>query len=176
MEVANLLTGLFVADIGTIEINGVQVHNDELGSHYSTIFSNHHIFKKLYGMNLDDKKEELNYLLKLLRLDEKVSIDNGSFSTIELSNGQRKRLCLLKCFIEDSQIYLFDEWAADQDPEYKKIFYHQLLPEMKKKGKIIIAITHDDNYFDVADKIIKMDMGKAEYVSNSYKAESVLLR
>ena len=66
----------------------------------------------------------------------------------------------MKCFLEDSQIYLFDEWAADQDPEYKKIFYRKILPEMKKKGKIIIAITHDDNYFDVADRIIKMDMGK----------------
>jgi cyclic peptide transporter len=157
---ANLLTGLYVADDGFIEINGNQINSAELGSHYSTIFNTHHIFKKLYGVNLDDKKEELNYLLKLLQLDVKVSVDAGSFSTIELSNGQRKRLSLLKCFMEDSQIYLFDEWAADQDPEYKKIFYHQLLPEMKKQGKIIIAITHDDNYFDVADKIIKMDMGK----------------
>lgn len=66
----------------------------------------------------------------------------------------------MKCLLEGSQIYLFDEWAADQDPEYKKIFYRELLPEMKKQGKIIIAITHDDNYFDVADKIIKMNNGK----------------
>jgi cyclic peptide transporter len=157
---ANLLTGLYIADEGFIEVNGKKINSNELGGLYSTIFSNHHIFKKLYGIDTDNKKEELDYLLKLLRLEEKVSIDNGSFSTIDLSNGQRKRLSLMKCFLEDSQIYLFDEWAADQDPEYKKIFYRELLPKMKKQGKIVIAITHDDNYFDVADRIIKMDMGK----------------
>ncbi|OFX84516.1 MAG: hypothetical protein A2W99_02765 [Bacteroidetes bacterium GWF2_33_16] len=157
---ANLLTGLYAADDGLIEINGEKINNIELGGLFSTIFSNHHIFKKLYGIETDDKKEEIDYLLKLLKLDSKVSVENDSFSTINLSNGQRKRLSLMKCFLEDSQIYLFDEWAADQDPEYKKIFYRKILPEMKKKGKIIIAITHDDNYFDVADRIIKMDMGK----------------
>lgn len=157
---ANLLTGLFAADEGAIKINGKKIHNNELGGLYSTVFCNHHIFKKLYGIDTDNKKEELESLLKLLRLEEKVSVDNGSFSTIDLSNGQRKRLSLMKCFLEDSQIYLFDEWAADQDPEYKKIFYRELLPEMKKQGKIVIAITHDDNYFDVADRIIKMNNGE----------------
>lgn len=157
---ANLLTGLYNVDEGSILINGEKINNNELGELYSTIFSNHHIFRKLYGIDTDTKKEELDYLLKLLRLEEKVSVDNGSFSTIELSNGQRKRLSLMKVFLEDSQIYLFDEWAADQDPEYKRIFYRELLPKMKELGKIVIAITHDDNYFDVADRIIKMDMGK----------------
>ncbi|MBI5538965.1 MAG: cyclic peptide export ABC transporter [Bacteroidia bacterium] len=157
---ANLITGLYVANEGFIEINGSKINNRELGEHYSTIFSNNHIFKTLYGIDTDNRKEELSDLLKLLRLEEKVSVVNGSFSTIDLSNGQRKRLSLMKCFLENSQIYLFDEWAADQDPEFKRIFYRKLLPEMRKNGKIVIAITHDDNYFDVADRIIKMDMGK----------------
>lgn len=172
---ANLLTGLYAADEGFIEINGNKINNNELGEYYSTIFSNHHIFKKLYGIDTENKKEELDYLVKLFRLEEKVSIDNGSFSTIDLSNGQRKRLSLMKCFLENSQIYLFDEWAADQDPEYKKIFYRELLPKMKKQGKIVIAITHDDNYFDVADKIIKMDMGKMiEFENKEVVGEGVV--
>ncbi|NOU15970.1 MAG: cyclic peptide export ABC transporter [Bacteroidales bacterium] len=157
---ANLLTGLYIANEGYIEINGNKINNRELGEYYSTIFSNDHIFKTLYGIDTDSRKDELADLLKLLRLEEKVSVVNGTFSTIDLSNGQRKRLSLMKCFLENSQIYLFDEWAADQDPEFKKIFYRKLLPEMRKSGKIVIAITHDDNYFDVADRIIKMDMGK----------------
>ncbi|MCP4178324.1 MAG: cyclic peptide export ABC transporter [bacterium] len=171
---ANLLTGLYTAGEGFMEINGNRVNNNEIGEYYSTIFSNHHIFKTLYGVDIDNKKDDLNNLLRLFRLEEKVSIDNGSFSTIDLSNGQCKRLSLMKCFLEDSQMYLFDEWAADQDPEYKKIFYRQLLPEMKKQGKIVIAITHDDNYFDVADRIIKMDMGKiVEYKEKNLLAESL---
>jgi cyclic peptide transporter len=172
---ANLLTGLYVANEGFIEINGSKINNHELGEYYSTIFSNNHIFKTLYGIDTDNKKEELSHLLKLLRLEEKVSIVNGSFSTIDLSNGQRKRLSLMKCFLENSQIYLFDEWAADQDPEFKKIFYRKLLPEMKKSGKIVIAITHDDNYFDVADRIIKMDMGKmVEYKEKEFISGAIV--
>jgi len=157
---ANLLTGLYRADEGFVEINGKRIDREDLGDYYSTIFSNNHIFKKLYGIDTESKKVELTNLLNLFNLEEKVSVDNGEFSSISLSSGQRKRLSLMKCFLEDSQIFLFDEWAADQDPEYKKIFYRILLPEMKKKGKIVIAITHDDNYFDVADQIIKMDMGR----------------
>ncbi len=157
---ANLLTGLYTFDQGSIEINGVKTKSNDLGNYYSTIFSNNHIFKKLYGIDVSSKKKEIEYLLKTFRLDEKVGIDNDSFTTIELSNGQRKRLSLMKTFLEDSQIYLFDEWAADQDPEYKRIFYNEILPEMKANGKIVIAITHDDNYFNVADRIIKMDGGK----------------
>jgi ABC-type siderophore export system fused ATPase/permease subunit len=79
-----------------------------------------------------------------------------------LSGGQRKRLALLQCYLEDSPIYLFDEWAADQDPEYRRFFYHTLLPDMKAAGKIVIAITHDDHYFSIADKILKMNHGRTE--------------
>lgn len=172
---ANLITGLYVANEGFIEINGSKINNRDLGEYYSTIFGNNHIFKTLYGIDTDNKKEDLSYLLKLLRLEEKVSVVNGSFSTIDLSNGQRKRLSLMKCFLENSQIYLFDEWAADQDPEFKKIFYRKLLPEMKKSGKIVIAITHDDNYFDVADRIIKMDMGKmVEYKEKEFISGAIV--
>ncbi len=164
---ANLLTGLYNADDGTVEINGNRINNIELGELYSTIFSSNHVFKKLYGIDTINKKEQIDYLLKLLKLEGKVNIENGIFSTISLSNGQRKRLSLMKCLLEDSQIYLFDEWAADQDPEFKKAFYRELLPQMKKNGKIIIAITHDDNYFDMADKVMKLDMGKVVFIKET---------
>ncbi|MFA8434933.1 MAG: cyclic peptide export ABC transporter [Marinifilaceae bacterium] len=159
-SLANLLTGLYVPDEGVIEVNGCKCNGNEIGQLYSAIFSNNHLFKQMYGVDIKDKSEEVDYLLELLRLKDKVWMEGNVFSTIDLSNGQRKRLSLMKCFLEDSKIYLFDEWAADQDPEYKRIFYRQILPEMKKQGKIVIAITHDDNYFDVADRIIKMNNGK----------------
>ncbi len=81
-------------------------------------------------------------------------------SSIELSQGQRKRLALLTAYLEDRDIYIFDEWAADQDPIFREIFYQQLLPELKQKGKTIIAITHDDRYFHLGDRIYKLDYGK----------------
>ena len=92
-------------------------------------------------------------LITAVRLQEKVDVKDNAFSTLELSGGQRKRLALLRCYLEDRPIYLFDEVAADQDPEFRKFFYRNLLQKMKEKGKTIIAITHDDHYFDIADRV-----------------------
>src|SRR5205085_11904517 len=90
----------------------------------------------------------------------KIKILNGALSTTAVSQGQRKRLALLTAYLEDRPFYLFDEWAADQDPHFKNVFYTQLLPDLKARGKTVLVITHDDKYFDVADRIIKLDYGK----------------
>ena len=172
---AKLITGLYEPDCGNVFINDKEIDSSQLGEYFSAVFSPCHLFHKLYNIDMEDKLEEVNKYLKVLGLDEKVEIINNSFNTISLSGGQRKRLALLQCFLEDSPIYLFDEWAADQDPEYRRFFYRELLPEMKRRGKIIIAITHDDHYFDIADKILKMNMGKVEYVSNDFKVDEVLI-
>ncbi|MCK4762896.1 MAG: cyclic peptide export ABC transporter [Candidatus Aminicenantes bacterium] len=155
-----LLTGLYIPDAGGIAIDGKLLDNYQLGEYYSAVFSDYHLFEKLYNIDVESKENEAYKYINLLRLEEKVVLEENSFSTIDLSGGQRKRLALLQCFLEDSPIYLFDEVAADQDPVFRKFFYRELLPKMKADGKIVIAITHDDHYFDVADKIIKMDMGK----------------
>jgi putative ATP-binding cassette transporter len=69
--------------------------------------------------------------------------------------------------MENKSIFVFDEIAADQDPEFRKFFYKTLIPQMKKEGKIIIAITHDDHYFDIADKIVKFDEGRIEFIKSN---------
>ena len=89
-----------------------------------------------------------------------MRVNAGRFSTTDLSQGQRKRLALLTAFLEDRPIYLFDEWAADQDPHFKEIFYHQLLPGIKALGKCVCVISHDDRYYDVADRVVKLENGK----------------
>jgi putative pyoverdin transport system ATP-binding/permease protein len=104
-----------------------------------------------------------DYLVKL-HLNKKVQVKNGVLSTTSLSQGQRKRLALLTAYLEDRPIYVFDEWASDQDPVFKKIFYTQLLPELKKKGKTVIVVTHDEQYFYLSEKIVKLDYGKIEDV------------
>ncbi len=166
---AKLLTGLYKPGQGSIKIDGKDVSDMQLSEYYSAIFSDYHLFQKLYNVDIANKKEEAEKYLKLLRLDEKVAIEDDGFSTIDLSGGQRKRLALLQCYLEDRPIYLFDEVAADQDPGFRKFFYRTLLPTMKEEGKIVIAVTHDDHYFDVADRLIKMDMGKIEQVEDGAK-------
>ncbi|MBL7702883.1 MAG: cyclic peptide export ABC transporter [Ferruginibacter sp.] len=159
---SKLLTGLYKPDGGTFFINEKPVHSSELGEYFSVCFSPAFLFEKLYNVNMANREAEIADYLKLLGLDEKVKIIGNRYNSIKLSGGQIKRLALFQCYLEDSPIYLFDEWAADQDPEYRNFFYRTLLPDMKQNGKIIIAITHDDHYFDVADKVLKMKMGKLE--------------
>jgi cyclic peptide transporter len=157
---AKLITGLYTPDNGKISINGKKVDSLELRQSFSAIFSDFHLFEKLYGIDHGLRGNEIQRYLEILGMNDKVHIDNGVFSSIKFSTGQRKRLALLISYLEDRSVYLFDEWAADQDPEFRKFFYNELLPQLSSRGKCIIAITHDDSYFDIADRVIKMEMGK----------------
>ncbi|MEH7040806.1 peptide ABC transporter [Bacillus pseudomycoides] len=163
---AKLLTGLYSPSSGTIFINDQEVESSELRAYYSAIFSDFHLFEKLYGVDYTEKELLANHYLETLNLNEKVEIMENRFSTIKLSTGQRKRLALLVSYLEDRPILLFDEWAADQDPEYRKFFYEDLLPKLKESGKCVIAITHDDAYFGCADKVIKLELGKVAEKEN----------
>ncbi|WP_151737084.1 cyclic peptide export ABC transporter [Paenibacillus tengchongensis] len=157
---AKLITGLYTPTKGNVCIDGKEVEAGELRQFCSAIFSDFHLFEKLYGIDYKEQEGEISKYLKLLNMDSKVQVDNGRFSTIKLSTGQKKRLALLISYLEDKPIYLFDEWAADQDPEFRKFFYNILLPDLKSRGKCVIAITHDDYYFGLADQTLKLELGK----------------
>src|SRR5205807_1620116 len=122
--------------------------------------SDFYLFDNLLGLKSPDLDAQARDYLKQFHLNHKVKIKDGVLSTTAVSSGQRKRLALLTAYLEDRPFYLFDEWAADQDPYFKNIFYTQLLPELKARGKTVLVITHDDKYFDLADRIIKLDYGK----------------
>ena len=160
-----LITGLYISETGKVYLNGklVNAENREwFRQHFSVVFYDFYLFDNFLnlGKTISDK-QVYDYLVKL-QLDKKVKITNGKLSSTSLSQGQRKRLALLTAYLEDRPIYVFDEWASDQDPIFKKIFYTQLLPELKNQGKAVIVVTHDDQYFDLADMIFKLDYGKLE--------------
>lgn len=159
---AKLITGLYNPDEGQFMINKEPVDARQLGEYFSVVFSPPQLFEKLYGIDMKDKSIDIDGYLRYMDLCGKVEVIGDRYSTIDLSGGQRKRLALLQCYLEDRPIYLFDEWAADQDPEFRKFFYCNVLTEMKKTGKIVIAITHDENYFHVADRVLRMYQGKLE--------------
>ncbi len=157
-----LLTGLYIPTQGQIVVDDIVVDQPTSASYrdlFSVVFSDFFLFKTLYGLG-DIDEEELNYWKILFQIDKKVSIEDGKFSSLELSTGQKKRLALLVAILEKRQFIVLDEWAADQDPEFRKIFYLEIIPMLKKAGKTIIAITHDDQYFDVADHLLTIDAGK----------------
>lgn len=168
---AKVLSGLYVPHAGEIYLNGELITNenrDFYRQHFSTIFTDFYLFKKLLGLEMADLDQKAHDHLLTLELDHKVEVENGILSTTDLSQGQRKRLALLTAYLEDRAVYIFDEWAADQDPAFTRTFYLELLPELKRRGKLAIVITHDDRYYHVADRVIKLEYGTI--VSN--KAES----
>lgn len=126
----------------------------------SAIYSDFYLFTKLFGLASNELDRRAAQSLKQLELEEKVTIREGEFSSTDLSDGQKKRLALLVTYLEDRSIYVFDEWAADQDPGFKEIFYYSILPELKKLNKLVIVITHDDRYFHLADKLVRMESGQ----------------
>jgi putative ATP-binding cassette transporter len=125
----------------------------------AVIFADYFLFDRIFGDINDSVMARANSYLIELQLDKKVSISEGRFSTLALSDGQRKRLALLVALLEDKPLYLFDEWAAEQDPHFRTVFYRKILPDLKSRGKAVIVISHDDKYFDVADQILRMENG-----------------
>lgn len=160
---AKILTGLYRPERGLIRLDGEIVDDDNRERYrqlFSAVFSDFYLFESLRGLSDGDLDTEAHNYLTLLQLDDKVRVTDGTLSTTELSQGQRKRLALLAAYLEDRHIYLFDEWAADQDPFYKDIFYYQLLPELRARGKTLFVITHDDRYYHLADYIVRLDNGR----------------
>ncbi len=162
---AKLITGLYTPESGEIYLDGKRIdqrNREWYRERFSVVFSDFYLFDRLLGLENLALDVQAQAYLKQLQLEHKVKIENGKFSTTNLSQGQRKRLALLTAYLEDRPIYLFDEWAADQDPVFKDLFYTQLLPELKSRGKTVLVISHDDRYFQLADRRIKLDYGKVQ--------------
>jgi putative pyoverdin transport system ATP-binding/permease protein len=127
----------------------------------SAIFSDYHLSRRLYCIDNPDPAR-IDRLLERLDMQHKVTVRDGAFSTIDLSTGQRKRLAFVVAELEDKPVIVLDEWAADQDPHFRRIFYEELLPDLKARGKIVICVTHDDRWFHLADRIYHMNEGRIE--------------
>ncbi|BAY77462.1 cyclic peptide transporter [Nostoc linckia NIES-25] len=163
---AKLITGLYIPASGEIWFDDELINEENrewYRQHFSVVFSDFYLFDELLGLKNSNLDTQATKYIKQLQLDHKVKVENGQLSTTALSQGQRKRLALLTAYLEDRPIYLFDEWAADQDPIFKGIFYTQILPELRSRGKTVLVISHDDRYFHLADRIIKLDYGQIEY-------------
>jgi putative ATP-binding cassette transporter len=158
-----LITGLYLPEQGHIYLDGTQIKDQTIEwyrEHFSAVFSDFYLFERLLGLLGPELELQAQQFLQQLKLSEKVKVAHGKLSTIDLSQGQRKRLALLTAYLEDRPIYIFDEWAADQDPYFKNIFYMHLLPELKARGKTVLVVSHDDRYYHVADRVIKLDEGQ----------------
>lgn len=159
----NLLTHLYEPMDGEILLNGEKTTVNErsnLQDCISAVFTNNHIFSNNYDDFAIQGNKQYNQLLKLMKLDKIIPNDKEESVRRNFSKGQSKRVSLIFSLLESKSILVLDEWAADQDPHFRKFFYEELVPKFKAEGKTIIAVTHDDAYFNQADRIIKFDTGK----------------
>ncbi len=157
-----LLLGLYMPQQGAVQLNGETVtpeRCDDYRQLFTTIFSDYFLFDDLIQAS-DSIPEEAEKYLRRLEIAHKVVVKDNVFSTTDLSTGQRKRLALLQAWTEKRPVLVFDEWAADQDPTFRRIFYTELLPDLQRLGKTIVVISHDDRYFHVADRIVRMAGGQ----------------
>lgn len=165
-----ILMGLYGPQKGEILLDGQVVdasNRDSYRQMFSVVFFDFYLFERLFDLNSPELEQKSRQYLRRLQLDHAVKVVDGELSTTELSQGQRKRLALLSAYLEDRPIYIFDEWASDQDPVFKEVFYHQLLPDLKARGKTVIVISHDDRYYQMADRLIKLERGQIEYDTQS---------
>lgn len=155
------IAGLYKVSAGQLLFDGKPVPSggqQRQRETFGAIFSDFHLFPKLYGIEADDAAIAAE--LEEMRLTDKLGYSEEGFSTRDLSTGQRKRVAMVVAMLENRPILIFDEWAAEQDPEFRAYFYEELLPRLKAKGKTLLVATHDDRYFGVADMVVKMELGR----------------
>ena len=157
-----LMAGLYQPDGGKVVLGDTVLSPATapwLRDQVSIIFSDFHLFRRLYGLDVDDPTR-ITELLRGMQLDRDTAVERDRFSTIKLSTGQCRRLALVVALLEDRPVLIFDEWAADQDPSFRRKFYEEILPILKDRGKVVICATHDDQYFGVADRRYKLEFGR----------------
>lgn len=158
-----LILGLISPTQGDIRLDGKTLRAEQLRRYrhgYSAVLADFHLFGDATIQEVEDAT--LQYWLERLALSAKVTLRDGVFSTVSLSTGQRKRLAMVSAIAEGRKTMVLDEWAADQDPSFRELFYRELLPELKAMGYTLLVVSHDDRYFDVADRLISMEQGHLE--------------
>jgi putative pyoverdin transport system ATP-binding/permease protein len=159
-----VFSGLYPPDSGDVLLDGMHINDatrDEYRGLMSAIFFDYHLFLRLYG--IEANQAEVDRLLRQFRLEERTGFSHGEFRTLDLSSGQRRRLALIVSLLEKRPIMILDEWTAEQDPEFRRKFYDELLPDMMRAGATIVVITHDDRYLDelhLPARRIRMDEGR----------------
>lgn len=158
----NILTGLYEPSSGELLLNNedITADNTVIQNLIAAVFTDNHIFSHNYDDYLLENNDKYRKLLETMELDKVIVDDKEESARRSFSKGQGKRMSLIFALLENKPILVLDEWAADQDPHFRKYFYEKLVPKLKEEGKTIIAVTHDDAYFKYADRIIKFDYGQ----------------
>lgn len=169
-----LVAGLYAPQSGEILINGKSAELRDLNELFASVYSDFNLFKKLYGIDYQQNKDQIMRYLEMMKIQDKVELtEDGEFKSLNLSTGHRKRLAFVVSCLEDKPMMILDEWAAEQAPQFRHYFYEDLLPMLQAQKKGIIVVTHDDRYFDRADRLIKLERGEVIEEIETRKSASI---
>ena len=160
---AKILTGLYTPHSGEILVDNQVIDESAMGDYrqlFSAVFVEGHLFDRLMG--IDPNPMLLRHWTSSLGIEDKVDFETGRLKTHKLSRGQHKRLAMLVACMDQRPVFVFDEWAAEQDPTFKDVFYREIVPELTRNGRAVVAITHDDRYFFAADRVVKLVDGQVD--------------
>ncbi len=164
-----MMSGLYPLQSGWIGVDKVAASGKAVAGYrelFSSVFVDFHLFDRLYGLE-DIEPGRVNSLIAEMGLADKVTFEEGKFNQLHLSTGQRKRLALIAAILEDRPVYLLDEWSAEQDVHFREFFYNSFIPKLRSEGKLVIATSHDEKYWKAADRIVKLDLGKIEWIKTA---------
>jgi putative pyoverdin transport system ATP-binding/permease protein len=159
---AKLVAGLYSPEVGEVRLNGIPVcdgERDDYRQLFGAVFVDSYLFGRVTNHSDPRRLAQAQRYLTEFRLDQKVRVKDGIFCTSGLSQGEKKRLALVTAYLDDRPFYIFDEWAANQDPQFKEVFYRRLLPDLTARGKTVLVVSHDDRYFAVADRVVRLEEG-----------------
>ena len=171
---AKIISQHYMPSSGEVCVDGGKLDRDNINGFRNEVFciySDYYLFSRLLHADSMSSQfsEKVRFYIDAFELGGKVQFGGGRFSTLALSDGQRRRLALVVAVVEEKPLYVFDEWAADQDPRFKRIFYYEILPFLKGRNSAVVVISHDDRYFHVADRIVVMESGRILTVAGKSK-------
>ncbi|MCP1315389.1 MULTISPECIES: multidrug ABC transporter permease/ATP-binding protein [unclassified Halomonas] len=170
---ARLLTGLYQPQSGQIKLDGHTLTTAQWQSfraRFASVFTDFHQFDTAMGPGGAPATPALvETWLERLHMKQKLQWEGERVINTQLSQGQRKRLALLLAICEERDILMLDEWAADQDPQFRRLFYRELLPLLRDMGKTVFAISHDDGYFVHADRLLEMSKGQLKELTGAQR-------
>ena len=163
----NIIGGLEQPDSGKVIFNGNNIKNID-----SSFYSNQLVSFINQNYNLIDKYTVLENILlpiELRRIRSPCNVDNilkmlGIYSlknkkVISLSGGEKQRVAIARCIVQNTRVILADEptGALDSENAYSVM---RILKNLSKQ-KLVIVVTHNIELANsFADDIIKINDGK----------------
>ena len=92
-------------------------------------------------------------LLESFGLGERIN-----FSTKLLSGGEKQRVALARALLSSPELILADEPTGNLDAENGAFIQEQLL-SLRKQGKAVVVVTHDEAFAKKADRSLRLQKG-----------------